>query len=53
MSKFLVSIYGLKSLILDDHGNSEIGIWDMIYEQYPVVCMKIDSKDIYDITKIE
>lgn len=53
MSKYLVFINGIGSIEINDFGDSEIGIWEMISDQYPDVYKEIDSKDIYDIIKIE
>lgn len=53
MSKYLVLMNNGDSIEINDYGDSEIGIWEMISDQYPDVYREIDSKDIYDIIKIE
>jgi len=53
MSKYKVFINNIGSIEINDNGDSEIGIWEMISDQYPDVYKEIDSKDIYDIVKIE
>lgn len=53
MSKYLVFITNIGSIEINDYGDSELGIWEMISDQYPDVYKEIDSKDIYDIIKIE
>jgi hypothetical protein len=43
----------MDSIVINDFDDSEIGIWELIEDQFPDVYEQIDSEDIFDIIKIE
>lgn len=40
------------SVIIDDYGDEEIGIWEMLEDQAPEIYDQIDTSDIVDIVEI-
>ncbi len=53
MTKYRVFINGMDSIVINDFDDTEIGIWELIEDQFPEVYQQIDSEDTFAIIKIE